>query len=370
MALRIELFTTDAQAAEAAAFNRRMQAHDQTEYVLYEQPPYMEPDDAPIRNRFYVVRDEDAVRGSLLLAAFPGSFGSGEDADVINCREPISEAIIDSRFALVALRLLKFMEKQGPYLFALGMGGEDRPFPRLLKSAGWTLQPVPFLFRVARAGAFLRELRMLRTSPVRRILSRVAAITGAGKLGVTALQFRSATAALSASGLTVAPITAWEGWVDELWQQCRRDISFGVSRDLRTVRDLYPLDERVHGYCVRRGGKPIGWMAAQTTQMNDHKYFGSLRVSTILDGIALPGDMRSVVSLVSRSLIREGADLLVTNQSHESWLEAFRGSGYLSGPSNYILALSKGLAAAVSAQPNGLARMQFTRGDSDGRCHL
>jgi hypothetical protein len=370
MAIRIELFTTDAQAVEAAAFNQRMRAHDQTEYVLYERPPFMEPDDSPVRNRFYVVRDEDAVRGSLLLAAFPGSFGTGENADVINCREPISEAIIDSRFALIALRLLKFMEKQGPYLFALGMGGEDRPFPRLLKSAGWTLRPVPFLFRIARAGAFLRELRMLRTSPARRMLSRVAAVTGAGKLGVTALQFRSAAAALSASGLTVAPITAWEDWVDELWQQCRSDVSFGVSRDLRTVRELYPLDERVRGYCVRRDGKPVGWIAAQTTQMHDHKYFGSLRVSTLLDGIALPGDMRSVVSLVSRSLIRGGADLLVTNQSHENWLEAFRSSGYLSGPSNYILALSKGLAAGIAAQPNGLARMQFTRGDSDGRCHL
>jgi hypothetical protein len=158
--------------------------------------------------------------------------------------------------------------------------------------------------------------------------------------------------------------------VDELWHQCRRDISFGVSRDLRTVRALYPLDERVRGYSVRRGGKPVGWMAAQTTQMHDHKYFGNLRVSTLLDGIALPGDMGSVVSLVSRSLIREGTDLLVTNQSHESWLHAFRASGYLSGPSNYILALSKGLATGIVAQSNGLARIHFTRGDSDGRGHL
>ena len=370
MAIRIELFTTDAQAGEAAAFNERMRAHGQTEYVLYERPPEMEPDTAPIRNRFYVVRDEEAVRGSLLLASFPASFGTGEEADAINCREPISEAIIDSRFALIGLRLLKFMEKQGPYLFALGMGGEDRPFPRLLKSAGWTLSPVPFLFRVARAGAFLRELRMLRTSAARKMLARLAAVTGAGKVAVTALQFRGLTAALSTAGLTVTPVTAWEPWVDDIWQQCRGDISFGVSRDLRTVRDLYPLDERVRGYCIRREGRPVAWMAAQTTLMREHKYFGNLQVSTLLDGMAQRGDMRSAVSLVSRSLEREGADLLVTNQSHEGWLEAFRVAGYLSGPSNYILALSKGLAAAVSAQPNGLARMHFTRGDSDGRCHL
>jgi hypothetical protein len=370
MAIRIEPYTTAEQAAQATAFNERMRAHGQTEYLLMQDPPAMEPDDAPIRNRFYVVSDEEGVRGGLLLAHFPASFGDGAATDAINCREPLSEAIIDSRFALIGLRLQKFMEKQGPHLFALGMGSEERPFPRLLKSAGWTLSAVPFMFRVARARAFLRELRMLQTSSARRILGRLAAVTGAGKLGLTALQFRAAGSALSTGGFTVSRITAWDSRVEDLWQQCRGDISFGVRRDLRTVLDLYPLDDRIRGYCISRDGRPVAWMATQTTQMRDHKYFGNLRVSTLLDGISLPGAMRPSVSLVSRELVRDGADLLVTNQSHSGWVRAFRSSGFLSGPSNYILALSKPLAAAIAAQPNGPARMHFTRGDSDGRYNL
>jgi hypothetical protein len=47
-----------------------------------------------------------------------------------------------------------------------------------------------------------------------------------------------------------------------------------------------------------------------------------------------------------------------------------RAAGYLSAPSNYILALSKQLAADIASQPEGLARMHFMRGDSDGRIHL
>jgi hypothetical protein len=49
---------------------------------------------------------------------------------------------------------------------------------------------------------------------------------------------------------------------------------------------------------------------------------------------------------------------------------AFRRAGYLSGPSNYILALSPALTAAVRGEADGEARIHVTRGDADGRIHL
>ena len=57
----------------------------------------------------------------------------------------------------------------------------------------------------------------------------------------------------------------------------------------------------------------MGWMSVQTTQMRDHKYFGNLRVSTLLDGMALSGVMQGTISLVSSRLVSEGEDLLVSN---------------------------------------------------------
>jgi hypothetical protein len=370
MAIRIEPYTTAEQAAEATAFNQRMRAQGQTEFLLSERPPEMEPDDAPIRNRYYVARDEDSVRGGLLLAAFPATFGTGAECDLLNCREPLSEAVIDPKYSFLGLRLLKFMQQQGPYLFALGMGGETYPFPRLLKSAGWTVFPVPFLFRVVRAPRFLRELQLLRASPARRMLAGFAAASGLGKIGISALQFRSATAALSARGLKVEPVTAWDGWADELWEQCRGECSFAVRRDLRTVRALYPLDGRTRCYLIRREGQPVGWVSALLTPMQDHKFFGNLQVATLLDAVALDGMKVGCIQLASRALAHQGAELLVTNQSHASWVGAFRAAGYLSGPSNFILAVSKPLAAEINAQAGGMARVHFTRGDSDGRIHL
>ncbi len=370
MAIRIELYKTAEQAVEATAFNERMRAHGQTEYLLTEYPPVMEPDDAPVRNRFYVAQEEESVRGGLLLAAFPAAFGSGAECDLLNSREPLSEAIIDPKYSLVGLRLMRFMQQQGPYLFALGMGGEDRPFPRLLKSAGWTVFPVPFLFRVVRASRFLRELRLLQASPARRLIASIAAATGLGKVGISALQFRSAAAAFSTRGLSVEPITTWGNWADELWEQCRGEFSFAVRRDLKTVRALYPLEGRTRGYLIRRDGRPVGWVAALLTKMRDHKFFGNLQVATLLDAVAIDGTKLGCIELASRALAREGAELLVTNQSHAAWMQAFRSAGYLSGPSNYILALSKPLAAAINAEPGGMANVHFTRGDSDGRIFL
>jgi hypothetical protein len=367
VAIRIEPYRDEAQAEAARAFNQRLRAHNQTEFLLGEQPPAAEAPDSVIKNHFYLALEEEAIRGGFLLAEFPAQFGNGTQARLLNAREPLSEGIIDSKYSLLALRLLKFMQQQGPYLFALGMGGEDRPFPRLLKSSGWTVRPVPFLFRVVRANRFLSQLRLLRTSTARRLLANVAAITGAGKIGISALQFRSLR---PVGGLSIERVSEWGEWVDELWHLCRGQFSFAVLRDLKTVRAMYPLDERARGYVVRRGDKPVGWVAALNTRMNDHKYFGNLTVATILDAIAVEEEMRGVIALASRTLARDGADLLVTNQSHEAWVRAFRGAGYLSARSNYILALSKPLAAEIEAQPGRLARAHFTRGDSDGRIFL
>jgi hypothetical protein len=370
MGIRIEPYTSEEQAEAARALNQRLRAHHRTEYLLSERPPIPAPADAAIHERYYLVQDGGAVRGGFLLAAFPAGFGDGRATVALNAREPLSEALIDSKYALLGLRILKFMERQGPHLFALGMGSESRPFPRLLKGAQWNLRQVPFLFRVVRARRFLLELPMLRTSAARRVLSAAAAFTGLGQAGLALMQYRAAVSALAPGGLRLEPVREWGGWVDDLWAECRPDCSFAVSRDLRTVRELYPLDGRHRAYLLRRQGRPVGWMSARVSPMRGHQFFGGLQVATLLDGVALPGVRRGSVTLVSRALAREGAELLVTNQSHVEWVAAFQAAGYLKGPSNYILALSKQLAAGIAAQPGGFARMHFTRGDSDGRAHL
>lgn len=370
MPIRIEPYTTGEQAAGARVLNDRLRAHHHAEFLLSELPPAPPAPAAAVRNHHYIVHEDSHVRGGFLLAEFPAEFGDGRRMALLNAREPLSEAIIDPRYSLLALRILKFMESQGPYLFALGMGSESRPFPRLLKSAHWEISRVPFLFRVVRAGRFLAEIQPLQSSPLRRLAAAAARFTGAGALGIAFLQHRALLASASSASLTIEPVAQWDTWVDDVWAEFRPHFSLAVTRDLHTVRELYPLDGRHPAYLLRHRNRPVAWMAARLTRMRNDQYFGNLHVATVLDGIGSPEYMLATAALVSRTLVKEGVDLLLTNQSHKDWIAAFRSAGYLNGPSNYILALSKQLAAEVAAQPEGPRRMHFTRGDSDGRDHL
>jgi hypothetical protein len=70
--------------------------------------------------------------------------------------------------------------------------------------------------------------------------------------------------------------------------------------------------------------------------------------------------------IMSRAVIwitKLSVDLLVINQSHTPWIEAFQATGYRPASSNYIPALSKQLAAEMAEQQGGFKRMHFTRGD-------
>ncbi|MGH9584132.1 MAG: hypothetical protein ACRD4O_14485, partial [Bryobacteraceae bacterium] len=258
-----------------------------------------------------------------------------------------------------------------PYLFALGMGSEQARFTRLLKAGGWTIEPIPFLFRVARAGRFLSELPALRNSSLKRLLARAAILSGAGKIGISALQAKSMRASFRLRGVTIERITEWGPWADALWDDFRRSCSFCVKRDRRTLAELYRMEkDRTQAFLIRRGTKPIGWVTALNSKMSNHKHFGDLQVATILDCVAYSDAREAAIVLATRALAADGAELIVTNQSYRPWIDAFRSAGFLSAGSNYVLATSKALTQAIAGQPGGRERMHFTRGDSDGRIHL
>jgi hypothetical protein len=115
---------------------------------------------------------------------------------------------------------------------------------------------------------------------------------------------------------------------------------------------------------VERGGKIVGW-AVVGERRKDSKY-GEMRVASVVDCFALAGEFVPVVSCATDVLVKQGFDLILTNQSHKQWGEAFRRAGYLSGPSNFIFAASKKLAELLVPFEQVRPRMHFTRADGDG----
>ena len=291
---------------------------------------------------------------------------NGHDVRALNFQSPLSEGIVNPKYSVVAMQMVKFMQKQTDAVFVVGMGSQDRPLPKLLVASGWSMRPVPFLFRVHRTGNFLRELQMLRTSPARRIAALTARATGLGAAGLAVLQRRR-----NQGNGTIRRQNAWGDWADDIWQRCRSHCSFAVQRDRRTLESLYPAsDPRTIILLVERDEKPVGWSVCFNAALEDNRHFGSLRVGSVLDCMADPDARALTAVLTDREMATQGVDLVVVNHSHAAWVLSFRSAGFLAGPSNYLLALSKRLSELVRAEPQGEERMHVTRGDGDGRVHL
>jgi hypothetical protein len=366
MPLRFETFAEHHLPA-VLDFNQRMaEGRAASDFLL---PTAMEagrtPPDDPIQWTRYVVLDGDLVRGGVLAMEQPGWL-NGQDVRALNFQSPLSEGIVDPKYSIVAMQMVKFMQKQADAVFMVGMGAIDRPLPKLLVASGWSVRPVPFLFRVHRAGNFLRELQMFRTSPLKRIAATVARFTGLGPVGLALKQRQKNTGQGN-----IRQVTSWGDWADEIWQRCREQCSFAVRRDRRTLESLYPIsDPRTRILVIERDDKPVGWSVCFNTRLVEHRHFGNLQVGSILDCLADPGAMAVTAVLTDREMASQGADLVLVNHSHAEWVRAFRDAGFLNGTSNYMLAMSKRLTGSIRTAPHGEDRVHVTRGDGDGRIHL
>ena len=77
-----------------------------------------------------------------------------------------------------------------------------------------------------------------------------------------------------------------------------------------------------------------------------------------------------MVAAATRFLEKQGVDLIVSNQTHKTWLAGLKAAGFLSGPSNFALALSRDLAACVAPWESRHEDFHFNRGDGDGPINL
>ncbi len=101
------------------------------------------------------------MRGAYVLKHQEFSF-RGEIRPVVYYHHPFSEGIIDKTYTQVGLQMLMQVIRAHPMLYALGMGGYDRPLPRMLMALKWRHRLVPFYFRVNHPARFLRQMQALR----------------------------------------------------------------------------------------------------------------------------------------------------------------------------------------------------------------
>ncbi len=365
MPLEIISYTAEWSPA-VRAFNARLIAGGLDDDLKFPEEPrseYSTDPAEPLHQEFFLAVDEGAVRGGYFLTHEPWTF-QGQPCRVSNYRLPLSEGLINRAYSSVGPAVIRHSLKRSPYVYCLGMGNYDRPFPRTLAAMKWPMFTSPFFFRAVNPARVLRNLRSVRQNPQKRLAFDIAALTGAATIGLGLLQSLKTQPAPRLKA-DLAP--TFGPWADETFSQLKTVYPLLAVRDSRILAIRYPESDAR----FLRLRLPSGWAVLLDTQMENHRHFGDLRVGTIVDIFGPPADARSMVQAATRFLADRGVDIIISNQTHQAWIEAFAQSGYLSGPSNRIFAGSpKLIAEKISPFETAQKTLHLTRGDAAGPIHL
>jgi hypothetical protein len=372
--IKIEPFVPD-HIPEVRRFNERLQAGGAPEeYVFFEtpQPGWLPKNelnsDQHIFNELFLAVDGSVVRGAYALKR--QSFQVlGQVKTLGFYHHPFSEGIVSRAYSMVGAVLLNDVLRREPLTYCLGMGGYDRPLPRMLMAMKWKHFPVPFRFRILRPFRFLRGMETLRNSPGRSVAIDAAAFSGLGWAGIRIVQaWKSKATLFSNGGFAVTVEPCFGAWADEVWNECAGEYPLIAVRDQRSLNVLFPaanpMFERLR--ISRDDGTTAGWAVVSTRAMNDHPQYGRLRVGQIVDVLAKTADSVFVIAAAMQALKRQGADIAICNHSHEAWVTAMDHTGFLPGPSNFIFAAPPKLAALMAPFEDYQGRLFFTRADGDG----
>ncbi|KPL22675.1 MAG: hypothetical protein AMJ75_07600 [Phycisphaerae bacterium SM1_79] len=349
------------------AFNRRMKQKGST-WAFYENPiPQWIPkkgEQSVWRQYYLAIDDQEEVRGGYCLKRQAFWFG-GQVHQISSFQGPVSESRVDRRYSLVAVHMLRDMLAREPNLFAWG---GNRDLTRMLRAAGWWVTHAPLCLKVVRPYRFLRLNRMLRNSTSRKCILDSLAFSGLGWVvlkGLTSMRKIVYHCPLDAE-YTIEE--RFGDWCDELWLASRESYNILAVRNQEALNLLMPTDgwPPVIRLKVELRNQIIGLAAVLDTPMQNNPRFGSLRVGTIVENFGPPEHSGRIVAAATNLLEQRGVDLVVSNQTHPSWLRGFRANGFQVVQRRRLLALSKSLQRRWGDTQSLLLGLHLTTLDGDG----
>ncbi len=350
-------------------FNARLRDGGVALFQFPESPTPAKPpngDGREIDEEYFLAVENGSVRGGYILKHQP-FWIKGQVLEVGYLTLPVSEGIINKAYRRVGIDLFVDATKRVPLQFGLGMGSMEAPFVKIMQALGARARSVPFYLRVVHPARFLHQCTYVRTSALRRNLLDVLAVTGIGGIAIKLVQATQRRSPSSDRGVGVEVVEEFEDWCEIVWARSRDEYVMAALRDSAALRTLYPKGDRYIRLKVSRGKNPIGWAVVLATQMSGNKFFGNMKVGTIVDCLAQRQDAKAIVDIATQYLERAGGvDLIVSNQSAGVWGQALLERGYLRGPSNFIFTATKELSRFLEPLDGTFDRIHLTRGDGEG----
>jgi hypothetical protein len=365
-------YSADAHEAAVERLNAKLSAAgSEWRFPAEERPGGA--DVLPVWTESFVAMGDDEVFGGYVLK-HQRFLVHGDSCDVGSLQMPLSLGHLDSAYSNVSVALLFDVMRRSPLAYSLGLGSEATDFARLLTAGGWRHLPVPFYFSVKSANTFARNVRLPagkeRAQKLLRTLGRTrlaAPAFRARQLMKSPRRPRAGDRALD----RVREVDAFGPLADDLFAAHANAYSFVGDRGAEALEYLYADDaDRYIRIVVEKNGAPLGWCLLLDTAMRDDKYFGDLRVGSLVDCFAAPDDAVAVVAAADDFLTRRGVDLVLSNQLHVSWCGALEAAGYQQGPSNMFFYYSKDLGSRLATGDDWHRGAHLNRGDGEGPTNL
>ena len=280
---------------------------------------------------------------------------------------PVTAGLFNKKYNVCGILLLNDAVKKKTDLFSLGMGGYSEPLPKLLKGMGWDLKKVPFFFKIIHPYIFLKNIRYLRNTKLKLIFIEILTISGLGWLGIKFISLLHYILNFSKKKkeLDIIEIKTVDKSFDNLWEEVKDLNSFIAVRNNKYLNELYSSDRFIK-LKFSHNNKVVGWSISLCTKLNEHKQFGSMKLGSIVDCLCLKNYEIEIINKTTEALKKKGSNLIVSNQSHISWQNAFKKNIFIRGVSNFIFASSKSLNNKIKNKKF----IHITRGDGDGPINL
>ncbi len=321
--------------------------------------------DRRIYEEFFVAMEEGDVRGGYILIRQDVSI-HGAPTRVAGLRLPISEAVVDKKYATVPVRLVRDALRRQPLLFGMGMGGNHTPIARLLKALNFKLEAVPFYFKVGRPVRFLTNSHVMEPWLARTVAYSGLAWTTARLVELSRVRRRGL-----ARRARVETVSSFDVWADRLWREAKDEYSWVSVRDSHVLNALYsPDDRRFLRLRIWDGDRIVGWTVLLDLRLKNHKRFGTVRSGHIVDCFADPVDAEMVIHASTRYLEARGVDFIRSHQSHPAWRNALKTAGFSQMRSLFLFGASPACQEVLdNVDPNRIG-VHLNRGDGDSALYL
>jgi hypothetical protein len=319
------------------------------------------------REHYLAVDELGEVHGGFVLKP-QDWLVRGAPRIVTDWQGPVSEGSVDSRYATLALRLMREMTKLYPAIYSWGHGGSDQPVVRMLEKMKWPMHSTPLCMLVLKPYRFARLNSFLRRTRAQRLAMDAFALSGIGPLVLRFVHWARRFTSGKRFEAHAYPFERFEDWADSLWESCKGKYSalavrHSVAMNRLTPESGWPPVTRLR---IEKDRTIVGWALVMNTEMRGDARFGDLHVGSLVDCFSDPLHAGEVVSAATNYLRGRGVDVVVSNQSHPGWIRGFAENGYLIAPNRRLFVMSPGLREVLEPFDEIAPGLHLTNMDGHG----